>query len=94
MSRTHREFVDSREGFDATDEMFSMEMMEDGDREPTAADMAEAAENEPTMADYIEMDRMFCEMDEDDGQPDMQQEYEDLYGYGPEYDQSEYGYYE
>ena len=61
MSRTHREFVDSREGFDATDEM--LYFAEEEEREPTDADMAEAAENEPTIFDYMEMDRMFASMD-------------------------------
>jgi len=77
MSRTHREFLDSRESFTESDEM--LYFAEEEEREPTDADMEEAAENEPTMADYIEMDRMFCEMDRQDELDDDERDDFDYY---------------
>ena len=39
-----------------------------------------------TLRDMMEDDQYDIYDDDDDGQPDMDQEYSDLYGYGDEYD--------
>jgi len=82
---THREFVDSREGFSSDD-------LEAYVAEPSQADL-DAAEV-PSEEDYAEMDAMFKAMDldddyEDDGQPDEYTEWQDLYG-GDDWDHGQY----
>ena len=50
----------------------------------------EIRDDEPVCLNCYDEGCEFCEDEnpcdyEDDGQPDLQQEYDDLYGYGPDY---------
>ena len=96
---THREFVDSREGFSLSEQIAYFENVE---VEPTQADLDRAEEYLPSEEDYAEMDAMFeamdrqDELDDDedydedyDGQPDEYTEWQDLYG-GDDWDQGQY----